>query len=259
MLRYCRAAIVGAVVVGVLLMSVFAVSTPATACITGPGKVQPSAKCINIYYQTAWTATDAQYSHDSHAYIQAYSSGSWGMTTSIWADVDGNKLAYSTTYSHAWISGYGAQGQTTFFNLGFNYQLWQDYYSGSYRITPYTDLQSIFVENKGGYDWKAMPPLYSPNTHTVTLSPGLPPYVFGFKAESSSNTLFQLGVAVNVFGTSLDIGISWAHQSGYEQTVTITFTNPGTTLATWIIYWEFLQDVPGGLTYGFMAHVWRYS
>lgn len=260
-----QAAVVVAIALGLLVSGLIAGAPRGAAitCITGPqgpDVVQPNLKCIVISYQTAWTATDAQYSHNSNADIHAYSSGSWGMTTKVWGEVDGNRMEGSSDYTHTWVSGYEALGQTTVFEIGLRYRLWQDYYSGSYVISPYQDLMSINFDNKGNWDWKAMPQPGALNTQTVTVSPGLPPWSssFGFKAETSSTIMLQAGLKVGVFGHTLDVGISWAHHDGYQNSVIINFNNPGTTAMTFIIYWEYLQQ-NGGNPYAFMAHVWRYA
>jgi len=275
-MRRTKLAIICALVVGLSMMGTIVVSgqaqaqstqgNPQPSCITGPGpqahpsppSASPDTECINLYYQNAYTTTDTQYSHDSNADIEAYSSAGWGMTMTIWGDFDGNKLEYSTSYTHTYSFSYGAKGETTFVQEYFKYQLWQDYYSGSYHITAYSDLASYYVANKGSWDWKTMPGSAGPGTQFVSIDPGVPPVNVGFTAQSSSTMMLQLQVGVNVFGEELNVGISWSGQSGSGNQVSITLTNPDSVTRTYVIYWEFYSDV-NGVIYGFAAHVWKYS
>jgi len=251
------AASIGLVLVSVVIGLGFVGTAAAVTCITGAGGFA-GAKCITISYQDAPTTTDAQYSHDANAYIQAYKDASWGMTTTIWGDINGNKLETSWSYSHTFSLSYGAKGQTTFFQLWFRYQRWQDYYSGYYKITPYADLGRIEVTNKGNWDWKSIPQPGSSNTVVVSMDPGLPPVTVGFIAKSDVTNMLQLSVGVHVFGVDLNVGMSWSTTSSTSNRVEITFTNPGTTRAAWIVYYEYFRE-SSGVIYAFSAHVWRCS
>jgi hypothetical protein len=233
-----------------------------TPCITSTpiikefGPSPQSDKCYIIDFQDAWTTTDAQYSHDDNALIEAYLGTSWEMTTTVWAEVAGNKLAWSEDYATSFSFGYSAQGQTTFYRIGIKYQRTVDYYSGWYEIKPYSKLDTIYVQNMGDWDFMSVPAAGSPNTQTVLLDPGLNPVSMTFQSKMDSTVMLQLSVGVTVFGVNLQVGMSQATGSSVENQVTITLSNPGSTTVTWRIYWEFKQD-QGGTTYGAMAHVWR--
>ncbi len=212
---------------------------------------------LKLYYQNAYTTIDAQYSHDSNAYIQAYQDRSWQMTQTIYGDVNGNKLSGTHTYTHGFGFSYGAQGQTTWVQWEYRYEKRQDGHSGSYSIFPLSDLNTYYIHSMGSWDYMSAPAQGAPNTVQVVMSPGEPPST-SFHEKTDSSLMLQLQVGVNMFGIELNVGIRESSSSSCTNQVQITFTYSGTTTATWRICLEDVQE-SNGAYYGYCPHVWRIS